>query len=66
MDDRVGDSGAVQRDGIGGEQRNQGNPQVGRAERLRDMPVHQTEQRAVSRRVFAGDHHPHRLPAEHL
>ncbi len=29
MDDRVGDSGAVQRDGIGGEQRYQGNPQVG-------------------------------------
>ena len=66
MDDRVGDCGTVQRDVIGGEQRNQGNPQVGRAERLRDMPVHQVGQRAVSRRVFVGNHHPRRLPAGHL
>ncbi len=62
----MGDSGAVQCDDIGGEQRNQGNPQVGRAERLRGMPVHQIGQRAVSRRVFTGNHHPRRLPAEHL
>jgi len=48
MDDRMGDSGVVQRDVIGGEQRNQCNPQVGRAERLRGMPVHQAGQRAIS------------------
>ncbi len=53
MDDVLGDSGTVQRDGEGGNGSDQGDTQDGCAEGLRDMPLCPAGERFLCRCLLA-------------
>lgn len=53
MDDGLGDSGTVQRDGDGGNGSDQGDTQDRCAERLRDMPLYPAGERLLCRCLLA-------------